>query len=159
LEEGDFDTFESMVEEIPYLLSKLRDRSLDRTFLMRAVHQGILYFNYILSLDNDMTAVDKNGMNIIHWIVNFNVDNQSVNMLDMITKKVKNDDLPLLINHKKASGDTPLHRAAFRNNHKTIEWFLKNGVDATVRNNRNECPDDHFQCDPKTKQMIWQYRF
>ena len=95
--------------------------------------------DFLLGYDQDFAATDGNGWNIIHCIVSCSTGDHSVNFLKKI--KIKTSVTNLINKSNNLNKETPLHIAAYKNNHKAIEWLLANNVDVSIKNYLGLRPD------------------
>ena len=90
-------------------------------------------FDHLLNISQDFSVVSENGRNIVHWIVYYSffvVDDVLSRMLMKLSQKT---NVESLINRKDRRGQTPLHYAAYFNNHHTIETIIKLGGDVNIQ--------------------------
>ena len=95
-----------MVNENRHLINCLRD-DYDHTVLMRAVFSNNDdAFDYLIKKSQDFSVVDRDGLNIIHYIVMFGDDEKCESQLIKLSQET---NVESLINKRDVDGDTPLH--------------------------------------------------
>ena len=153
LRRKEFEQFDEMIQYIPHFVNSLRIGDYD-TLLMRAVRYDDV-FDHILDIPQDFNVVDKYGLNIIHYIASLSDDDRGARRLIKLSNKT---NVGSLINQQNVNGDTPLHWAAWENNHQVIKQLIEFRCDVNVRNGWNKLPEEQFGCDEVTKKLIRQAR-
>ena len=79
----------------------------------------------------DISITNKVDLNVLHYIVIFNDDEISIEMLRTLDSKQLNKNI---INQQDNNyKQTPLHLAAIWNKHKSIRWLCEHGADASLK--------------------------
>ena len=153
-----YDVMKEMIEDIPFLLESLRGYD-DATLLMSVAlfKTDVDLFRFLLSFDQDLNIVNEDGLNIVRYIVIGDV-NVVVEKLDVLTTKTTNILFKSLINRLDKYGQSPLHRAAELNNHKTIIYLIENEANLNIRDNKHRLPEEHEDCNEETKLIFQRYR-
>ena len=159
LEAKNFKKFEEIVETKPNIINGLRGGRFNWTLLMwAALNERLDIFQHIVSsYEQDVSVVDDLHQNVFHFIADYCPDDMAIEMMTLVDQHQKvpwND----VLNQQDYIKDTPLHKAARYNRHKTIRFLLDKGADCEVRNEDNERPDELPGCDVETKRIIRQYR-
>ena len=147
-----------MIQYIPHLINSLRDDDdYDYTLLMNVVkHDDDDVFDHLIDLRQDFNVVDEDGQNIIHRIAWLNDDDRGTRRLIKLSNKTY---VGSLINKQDNNGYTPLHCAAWKNNHQVIKHLIEFGCDVNIRDKWNRLPEEQFiGCDEVTKKLIRQAR-
>ena len=110
-------------------------------------------FDHLLNITQDFSVVDKLGMNIVHRIVHYFFYDDDV-CSRRLMKLSQKTNVESFINRKDSRGRTPLHFAARRNHHHTIEAIIKLGGDVNLKNDYGKLPDEQDGCDDETKIII-----
>ena len=151
LEAKKFEKFEEILEENPNVINSMRGEY-KRTFLMEAVEEKRFdIFNELMKFPQDFSLVDEDGQNILHW-VGWSGDVRHLQMLEEKTT------IESLINEESNIKFTPLHYAAWNNNHDVIRWLLQKGANPEAKNSDGERPDEFRDCDDVTKEIIRSFR-
>ena len=136
------------------MINSLRGDYNGGSLLMNVVSYYDYVFDHLLNITQDFSVVDEVGQNIVHSIVySFigDVDDVRSRRLMKLSQKT---NVESLINRKDGRGQTPLHRAAYNNHHRTIETIIKLGGDVNLKNYLNKLPDEQDGCDDETKRII-----
>ena len=135
------------------MINSLRGDYNGGSLLMYVVHYYDA-FDHLLNISQDFSVVDEDGQNIVHSIAYYSfvdVDDVCSRRLMKLSQKT---NVESFINRKDSRGQTPLHYAANRNLHRTIETIIKLGGDVNLKNDRNKLPDEQDDCDDETKRII-----
>eukprot|EP00111_Clytia_hemisphaerica_P007851 TCONS_00022817-protein len=106
-------------------------------------------FVHLMDYPQDFSLVDSRGMNILHWIG----ANGQVRL-----EKFDQQTIEMLIDGRDEDNKTPLHFAAWFNNHDVIRWLLAKGADAELKNKAGQRPDEHRDCNGVTKEIFRSFR-
>ena len=99
-----------------------------QTFLMNAArYKRIDILRYLSDERHDLSIVDHDGNNVLHWIVSCNRDDVAFEML----KSLHFPQLNVDVINKQSNNykQTPLHYAVRNNKYKSIVWLLGLGAD------------------------------
>ena len=110
---------------------------------------------FLLNQPHDVSVVDDGGSNVLHRIVVRNDDDEAIEMFKCLDISQLNNNI---INKQNIIKKTPLHYAAWRNNHKSIRWLLNHGADPSIKDLLGLLPDEDDRCDDETKSIIRSYR-
>ena len=136
------------------MINSLRDDDYDGSLLMFVVVVDDDAFDHLLNIPQDFSVVNEDGENIVYWIVYFLGGGDDV-CSRRLMKLSQKTNVESFINRKEdRRGQTPLHRAAYHNDHRAIETIIKLGGDVNLKNNYNELPDEQDGCDDETKRII-----
>ena len=153
LKDKRFDDLSRIIKEQPNLLNSMRDLG-ERTFLMTAAFNkrkdivGYIFSNQ----QHDLSVVDDDVWNVLHWIFVGNKDNDAFLMLKSLDISQINDDV--INKQTNRYKRTPLFYAARKNYHKSIIWLMDQGADPSLKDNRGERPDEDNCCSDETKNII-----
>ena len=111
---------------------------------------------YLSNQQQDLSVVNDDGWNVLHFIVRFNDDDVAFEMLNSLDISQLNDDV---INKQKAYNKyTPLHYAAWMNKHKSIVWLMDQGADPSLKDVGGERPGEDCDCSDETKNIIRNFK-
>ena len=152
---NNIEEFDNLLKQQPNITNSLRDGFYERTLLMKGARKRDKPIVSLLSKnDHDLSVVNDNGRNVLHWIVLYNYDDDSFELLNLFDAT----QLASVINQQNKYNETPLHDAAWSNLHKTIVWLLEHGADPSVKDNRGERPGEQYRCNDETKRIIQFFR-
>ena len=150
-----FGKLSSLLTQQPNIINSLRDVIYEKTSMMYAAgnHRKDCV-KFLLKKPHDVSVVDVNGWNVLHYIVRFNNDDDNaIKLLKYLDVSQLNENI---INKQDNYKYTPLHYAARRNNHKTIRWLCEHGADASLKDVRGKRPYGYG--DEETRRIILQYK-
>ena len=151
LEDNKFDDISRIIKEKPNLINAMRSGG-GYTFLMKAAnYQRKDIVGYLLNQRHDLSVVDDDGWNVLHFIVLWNDDDVAFELLNSLDFSQLNDDV---INKQNRYKKTPLHFAAMENRHKSMVWLMDQGADPSLKDDRGERPGEHRWCSDETKNII-----
>lgn len=102
----------------------------------------------------DVNVKDKNGSNIIHWIVESR-ESDDKQTCEMLKKFSTISNIQHLINDQDKYGETPLHIAAKRRSPSFVEFLCKDmGADLNVKDYNGKLPGDYNNCHEDTKRLL-----
>eukprot|EP00111_Clytia_hemisphaerica_P011593 TCONS_00034085-protein len=107
-------------------------------------------FVHLMEYPQDFSLVSNNGYNILHYVGR----DGKVRHLE----KFDQQTIETLIDGRDRDNDTPLHRAAYWNNHDVIRWLLAKGADPELKNILGQRPDEQYDCDGVTKEIFRLFR-
>jgi len=149
-----FVILKQIIEDIPFLLTSLRDVR-DETLLMSVAWiSNVPPFQNILQFDQDLTVADRDGDNIAYYIAKNN--DHCMEMYDLLKEKTSQEQFVRIINNVNKNGYSALHYAASKDNHNAINYLIKNNVNANMRDNDGLLPEEHGT--EEVEQLIRQYR-
>ena len=152
-----FEDVSRIIKEKPNLINSMRDVT-GSTFLMKAAgYQRKDIVGYLLNQRHDLSVVDDDGWNVLHRIVLRNDDDVAFELLNSLDISQLNDDV---INKQTIYKRTPLHYAAWMNNHKSIVWLMDQGADRSLKddNGFGLRPGEHRDCSDETKNIIRNFK-
>ena len=76
-------------------------------------------------------------------------------MLNSLDISQLNDDV---INKQNKYKETPLHRAAWKNKHKSMVWLMDQGADRSLKDVDGLRPDEYSDCSDETKNIIRSFK-
>ena len=160
MKKKEWEKFERIYRSNINIINSLRDGDeCYRTLLMYDVRYNDNdddIFNYLINIPQDFAVVNGLGRNIVHY---FAIKSIGVVGERKFVKLLQKANVDCLINIKDHDcGDTPLHLAAYKNNHKIIQQLISLGSDVNIKNNYNELPDKLSECDYKTRRLIREAR-
>ena len=125
LDERKFDKLSSLLTQQPNIINSLRDEGeLEQTLMMyAAVKKRKDFVNFLLKKPHDVSVVDKNGRNVLHYIVWFN-DDDAIELLKCLDVSQLNKKI---INQQTNNKRTPLHFAVWTNKPKSLRWLCEHG--------------------------------
>ena len=146
--------FDDIIKHDPQTINTLRsgDTIFDRSLLMEAAfRRDRSKWEKLFAIPHDLSIVNKIGWNVFHCVALYD-DNVRM-MEDLVTANVDG------INQRNVLGLTPLHEAAYRNQHQMIRKMLtSSSIDVNIRNNGGELADEYSLCDDTTKEIIRSFR-
>ena len=150
-----FDDVSRIIKEQPNLINSMRG-GWERTFLMYAArdHRKDIV-EYLSNQQHDLSVVNDDGSNVLHRIVLFNDDDVTFELLNSLEISQLNDDV---INKQNNYKTTPLHRAAWMNNHKSIVWLMDQGADPSLKDVDGQRPGESRDCSDETKNIIRNFK-
>ena len=117
LKDKKFDDVSRIIKEQPNIVNSMRGKG-GVTFIMNAAalkRKDIV--GYLSNQQYDLSIVDVvDAWNVLHYTVRFNKDDVAIEMLKSFDISQLNDDV---INKRNDYKRTPLHYAAWKNNHKS----------------------------------------
>ena len=150
-----FDDVSRIIKEQPNLINSMRHKG-GWTFLMcAAIDHRKDIVEYLSNQQHDLSVVNDNGSNVLHYIVLFNGDDVAFELLNTLEISQLNDDV---INKQNKYKRTPLHYAAGMNKYKSIVWLMDQGADPSLNDNDGERPDEQRYCSDETKNIIRDFK-
>ena len=156
LKDKKFHDVSSIIKQKPNLINSMRGGR-GQTFLMYAAfnHRKDI-IEYLSNQQHDLSVVNDDGCNVLHYIVLRNDDDVAFELLNNLDISQLNDDV---INkqsnrHKR----TPLHCAAMKNKHKSIVWLMDQGADPSLKDVGDERPGESRLCSDETKNIIRNFK-
>ena len=102
----------------------------------------------------DISITNKVDLNVLHYIVIFNDDEISIEMLRTLDSKQLNKNI---INQQDNNyKHAPLHLVAIWNKHKAIRWLCEHGANASLKDVAGRRPYEYS--DEETRRIILQYK-
>ena len=151
-----FDDVSRIIKEQPNLINSMRHKG-GWTFLIHAaVYKRKDIVGYLSNQQHDLSVVNDDGFNVLHYIVLFNDDDVAIEMLNSLEISQLNDDVINKQNNKYKQ--TPLHCATIKNNHKSIVWLMDQGADPSLKDVHGERPGEHRCCSDETKNIIRSFK-
>ena len=155
LKDKKFDDVSRIIKQKPNLINSMRGEW-GSTFLMDAAFYNRKdIVGYISNQQHDLSVVNVNGRNVLHYIVLFNGDDVAFELLNSLDFSQLNDDV---INKQNNDKRTPLHYAAMKNNHKSMVWLMDQGADPSLKDKYGRRPDEHRRCSDETKNIIRNFK-
>ena len=156
LKDNKFDDVSRIFKQQPNLINSMRDGG-GWTFLMYAAcNKRKDIVGYLSNQQHDLSVVVNDiGYNVLHWIVWFNDDDVTFEMLNSLDISQLNDDV---INKQNNNKQTPLHIAAWKNKHKSIVWLMDQGADPSLKDDEGERPGEDRVCSDETKNIIRNFK-
>ena len=155
LEDKKFDDVSRIINKQPNLINSMRGEG-GLTFLMNAaINKRKDIVEYISNQQHDLSVVNVNGFNVLHYIVSRNDDDVAFKLLNSLDISQLNDDV---INKQNNYKRTPLHFAAWKNNHKSIVWLMDQGADPSLKDDFGERPGEDGRCSDETKNIIRNFK-
>ena len=151
-----FDDVSRIIKEKPNLINAMRG-VLGLTFLMNAAYfkrKDIV--EYLLNQQHDLSVVNDDGSNVLHFIVLYNDDGVAFELLNSLEISQLNDDVINKQNNN--SKQTPLHFAAWLNKHKSMVWLMDQGADRSLKDFNGRRPDESRLCSDETKNIIRNFK-
>ena len=155
LKDKKFDDVSRIIKQKPNLINSMRFGN-GWTLLMYAAsndRKGIV--EYLLNQQYDLSVVEKDGFNVLHFIVVCSDDDVTFELLNSLDISQLNDDV---INKQTIDKVTPLHWAAKKNKHKSIVWLMDQGADPSLKDNDGERPGEDRRCSDETKNIIRNFK-
>ena len=150
------DDVSSIIKEKPNLINSMRGGR-GWTFLMKAAfYQRKDIVGYLSNQQHDLSIVNDNGNNVLHYIVGFNDDDVAIEMLKSLDISQLNDDVINKQDNKYKQ--TPLHYVAWKNKHKSIVWLMDQGADPSLKDVDGDRPDEYRGCSDETKNIIRSFK-
>ena len=154
LKDNKFDDVSRIINKQPNLINAMRGYE-GKTFLMKAAnYERKDIVGYILNQQHDLSVVDDDGFNVLHFIV-YNDDDVAFEMLNSLDISQLNDDV---INKQNKYKRTPLHYAAVMNKHKSMVWLMDQGADPSLKDDYGERPGESRGCSDETKNIIRNFK-
>ena len=154
LKDNKFDDVSRIINKQPNLINSMRSKG-GETFLMcAAYYKRKDIVGYLLNQQHDLSVVNDNGFNVLHFIVG-NDDDVTFEMLNSLDISQLNDDV---INKQSNRKYTPLHCAASYNKHKSMVWLMDQGADRSLKDVDDERPGEHRDCSDETKNIIRSFK-
>jgi len=155
LDKKQFDKVSSLLTKQPNIINSLRGGYNEYTLMMKAANiQRKDCVEFLSKKPHDVSVVDEDGENVLHYIVLFYNDDVAIEMLKCLDVSQLNNNF---INQQNNNKRTPLHDAAMLNRHKSIRWLLKNGADVSLKDDDGLRPYEYHSCYDETKRIILQY--
>ena len=155
LKDEQFDDVSRIIKQQPNLINSMRGEW-EHTFLMIAARNERKYIvGYLSKQQHDLSVVHDHGLNVLHFIVGRNDDDVAFEMLKRLDFSQLNDDV---INKQSNRKYTPLHLAAWKNNHKSMVWLMDQGADRSLKDNDGQRPDEDHRCSDETKNIIRNFK-
>ena len=155
LKDNKFDDVSRIINKQPNLINSMRGKR-GWTFLMNAAfHKRKDIVGYISNQQHDLSIADDLGYNVLHLIVVCNDDDVAFEMLNSLDISQLNDDV---INKQTNNKQTPLHCAAWKNNHKSIVWLMDQGADPSLKDVEGLRPGEDRGCFDETKNIIRNFK-
>eukprot|EP00111_Clytia_hemisphaerica_P012650 TCONS_00037208-protein len=107
-------------------------------------------FVHLMNYPHDFSLVDDRGWNILHY-VGWKGKVRHLEKFDQQT-------IEKLIDGRTNANNTPLHKAAYFNNHDVIRWLLAKGADHELKNKEGQRPDEQLYCDGVTTEIFRSFR-
>uniref|UniRef100_A0A7M5X1Q5 Uncharacterized protein n=1 Tax=Clytia hemisphaerica TaxID=252671 RepID=A0A7M5X1Q5_9CNID len=107
-------------------------------------------FVHLMNYPQDFSLVSNDGRNVLHFVGYYG----KVRHLE----KFDQQTIKKLINGRDNANNTPLHRAAWNNNHDVIIWLLAKGANHELKNNDGQRPDERGACDGVTEEIFRSFR-
>ena len=150
-----FDDVSRIIKQQPNLINSMRS-VWGKTFLMDAAfYKRKDIVEYISNQQHDLSVVNDRGCNVLHWIVLYNDDDVTIEMLKSLDVSQLNDDV---INKQNNFKRTPLHFAAMKNNHKSMVWLMDQGADPSLKDAGGRRPGEDGGCSDETKNIIRSFK-
>ena len=155
LENMRFNEVSNLIAKQRNIINSMRG-DYNRTLLMEAaINQRKDFVVFLLNQPHDVSVVDDDSWNVLHYIVRYNDDDDVIEMFKCLDISQLNNNI---INQQNINKQTPLHYAARYNNHKSIRWLLNHGADTSLKDRRGLLPDEDNWCDDETKSIIRAHR-
>ena len=157
LKDKKFDDLSRIIKKQPNIVNSMRDGRGLTCLMNAAFNKRKDIVGYLLNQQHDLTLVDDvgGGNNVLYYIVGCNKDDDAFEMLKRLDLSQLNDDvINKQTNHKR----TPLHYAAWKNNHKSIIWLMNQGADSSLKDYKDERPDEVRGCSDETKNIIRSFK-
>ena len=149
-----FNEVSNIITKKPHIINSMRGDG-NRTLLMEAaLNKRKDCVLFLLNQPHDVSVVDDDGYNVLHYIVFYNYDDDAIELLECLHISQLNN----IINQQDKHKRTPLHYAAINNRHKSIRWLLNHGADTSLKDLYGRLPDEHDRCDDETKRIIRAHR-
>uniref|UniRef100_A0A7M6DMY3 Uncharacterized protein n=1 Tax=Clytia hemisphaerica TaxID=252671 RepID=A0A7M6DMY3_9CNID len=107
-------------------------------------------FVHLMNYPQDFSLVNKDGWNILHYVVR----DGTIRFLEQFDQQT----IKKLINGGDKGNNTPLHVATRYNKHDVIRWLLAKGADHELKNEDGQRPDEQRDCDGVTKEIFRSFR-
>ena len=145
-----------LINTEPNIVNSLRNHD-DKTFMILAgFNKQKRSVEFLSTQPHDISVVDDNGCNVLHYMVDGKDDDDAIEMLNYLDISQLNKNV---INKQNCfMRETPLHIAAIGNLHKTISWLIDQGADFSLKDCCGLLPGEHRNSDEITKQIIRNYR-
>ena len=88
----------------------------------------------------DFKADPDKRDNLGRTLIRHKINNSELEFLESILDASTRSDLAIVIDHKDAEGNTPLHHAAFTYDLRCVRFLLNHGADIDARNNIGDTP-------------------
>ena len=154
LDKRKFDKLSSLLTQQLNIINSLRSENEETLMMYAAGINRKDCVNFLSKKPHDVSVVDVNGWNVLHFIVWCNDDN-AIELLKCLDVSQLNKNI---INQQDKFKRTPLHYAAIENKHKSIRWLCEHGADASLKNNLGKRPYEYERCDEETRRIILQYK-
>ena len=155
LENMRFNEVSNIIAKKPHIINSMRGRYDNRTLLMEAAdNQRKDCVVFLLNQPHDVSVVDDGDWNVLHYIVDFNNDDDVIEMLKCLDISQLNNNI--IDQQDIIVKQTPLHFAAWDNKHKSIRWLLNHGADTSLKDDRGLLPGEYG--DDETKRIIRAHR-
>ena len=152
-----FDDVSRIINKQPNLINSMRDKRGLTFFMYAATYERKDIVKYLSNQRHDLSIVndDALGWNVLHYIVGRNDDDVAFEMFKTLDISQLNDDV---INKQNNFKQTPLHYAAWKNNHKSIVWLMDQGADPSLKDVYGERPGEYRDCSDETKNIIRNFK-
>ena len=153
LKNQQFEKVAKLLIKYPDIINSLRDEH-EQTLMMEAAYKRKDCVKFLSKIPHDISVVDDEGQNVLHYIVWYNDDDDAIELLKCLDVSQLNYNI---INKQTIFQLTPLNHAATRNNHESIRWLLNHQADVSIEDVGGLRPDEQDECDEETKRIFRQY--
>jgi len=110
-------------------------------------NKNIYFIDELLKYGSNIMISDKNGFNALHMAI------YSRNC-DIVNLILKYSQIPIIINSKTNSGETPLHFAVNLQEIKIVKLLLKNGADINSHDYEHEYNILHYAINLSSRELV-----
>ena len=156
LKDKKLDDVSSIIKQKPNLINSMRGEKGWTLLMYAACNDRKDIVEYLSKQQHDLSVVDDDDWNVLHFIVGFNDDDVAFETLNSLDISQLNDDVINKQNNKYKV--TPLHIAAYNNKHKSIVWLMDQGADPSLKDVDGKRPGEYGRCSDGTKNIIRNFK-